>query len=113
MARRDAIVKRLSFVETLGSTGVICTDKTGTITTSEMTVREVWAAGRRYEVTGRKGSLRGSLRARGEAPDDDRVSVEWLLRCAVLCNNGIPPRIRTGTAPASAIRWTRRCWSSP
>jgi len=90
MARRNAIVKRLSSVETLGSTGVICTDKTGTITTSEMTVREVWAAGRRYEVTGRKGSLRGSLRA-VESPDDDRLSVDWLLRCGVLCNNGIPP----------------------
>ncbi len=91
MARRNAIVKRLSSVETLGSTGVICTDKTGTITSSEMTVREVWAAGRRYEVTGRGGSLRGSFRAAAEVSDDDRVSVEWLLRCAVLCNNGIPP----------------------
>lgn len=90
MARRNAIVKRLSSVETLGSTTVICTDKTGTITSAEMTVRELWASGRRYEVTGRGGSLRGSIRPAGGG-DDNREAVTELLRCAVLCNNGIPP----------------------
>ncbi len=92
MAKRNAIVKRLSSVETLGSTGVICTDKTGTITSSEMTVREVWAAGHRYEVTGRGGSLRGSIRPAGDIDDAGHESVARLLRCAVLCNNGIPPQ---------------------
>jgi magnesium-transporting ATPase (P-type) len=91
MAGRNAIVKRLSSVETLGSTGVICTDKTGTITSSEMTVREVWAAGRRYTVTGRESSLRGSLKAANPVGDSDPESLTRLLRCAVLCNNGIPP----------------------
>jgi potassium/sodium efflux P-type ATPase len=52
MARRHALIKRLSAVETLGCTTVICTDKTGTLTQNEMTVRELWAGGRRLTVTG-------------------------------------------------------------
>jgi P-type Ca2+ transporter type 2C len=52
MARRNAIVKRLPSVETLGSTDVICTDKTGTLTRNEMTARLLWRAGQRHEVTG-------------------------------------------------------------
>jgi P-type Ca2+ transporter type 2C len=52
MARRGAIIRKLAAVETLGAATVICTDKTGTLTRNEMTVREVYAGGARYSVTG-------------------------------------------------------------
>src|SRR3990172_7980781 len=52
LARRNALVKRLSAVETMGSVTTICTDKTGTLTANEMTVREIWIEGRSIHVTG-------------------------------------------------------------
>ncbi len=90
MSRRNALVKRLSSVEALGSTDVICADKTGTITINEMTVREILVADARFHVTGLGFSLRGSvLNDNGDA--DISADLHELLRCAVLCNHGIPP----------------------
>ncbi|MDZ4278552.1 MAG: cation-transporting P-type ATPase, partial [Dehalococcoidia bacterium] len=90
MGRHNAIVKRLSSVEALGCTSVICTDKTGTITMNEMTAREVWAGDACFSVTGRGYSLRGRLsNERGAA---GQSALTGLLRAAVLCNNGVPPR---------------------
>jgi len=92
MGRRNAIIKRLSSVEALGSTNVICTDKTGTITINEMTARQLWAGDAHYTVTGRGYRLRGGVRAVGaQAAESDGPALTWLLRCGVLCNNGIPP----------------------
>jgi magnesium-transporting ATPase (P-type) len=92
MGRRNAIIKRLSSVEALGSTNVICTDKTGTITINEMTARQIWAGDAHYTVTGRGYRLRGGVRAVGaQAAESDGPALTWLLRCGALCNNGIPP----------------------
>src|SRR5579872_890458 len=79
MARRNALIKRLAAVEALGSTTVICTDKTGTLTKAEMTVQQVYASGRLHAVTGT-----------GYAPDgevEDADAVAGLLRAGALCSD--------------------------
>ena len=72
MARRHALVRRLPAVETLGSTTVVCTDKTRTLTSGEMTVVRVWAAGREFDLLGEPASA-----------DEDLARV---LRTAVLAS---------------------------
>ncbi len=68
MARRNALVRRLPAVETLGCAQVICTDKTGTLTQNAMTARKLWVAGMRYEVDGDPRRLDGGIR-----PADDNA----------------------------------------
>jgi magnesium-transporting ATPase (P-type) len=94
MAGRNALIKRLSAVETLGCTSVICTDKTGTLTQNAMTVREIWLAGRRLSVTGNGYSPEGEIQEGGRpvaAPEGS--DLRSLLVSAGLCTNGrlLPP----------------------
>ncbi len=85
MARRHALVKKLLAVEALGSTTVICTDKTGTLTKAEMTVTQVWAAGRLHPVSGVGYEPVGDVTDAGPARP--------ALRAAALCSNArlLPP----------------------
>ena len=69
MSRRRALVRRLPAVETLGSTNVICTDKTGTLTVGEMTVRALYVAGRTFDVTGEGYGPHGEILFEGKALD--------------------------------------------
>ena len=96
LAKKHSIMKKLSSVETLGSTTVICTDKTGTLTQNEMTVREIWVNGLNIEVGGSGYEPVGEFIFNGQKLRQDEVdkSLNLLFKTASLANNAklLPPK---------------------
>jgi len=88
MSKQNVLVKRLSAVQTLGSTTVICTDKTGTITKGEMTVKEMWMPALQVEVSGIGYEPVGEFLAEGRTlRKDENERLDKLIEAGALCNN--------------------------
>ena len=85
-AKRNAIVRRLSSAESLGAVTVICSDKTGTITKGEMTVRQIYVDGKLFEVTGVGYEPKGEFR-QGEDKAKPEGDLELILKIGALCSN--------------------------
>jgi Ca2+-transporting ATPase len=96
MADRNALVSNLASVETLGSTSIICTDKTGTLTENEMTVTEFALADGTVEVSGTGLQTEGSFQAGSGAVDPESAVLQSALEVGVLCNNATLSRTEAG-----------------
>ncbi|HTW92340.1 MAG TPA: HAD-IC family P-type ATPase [bacterium] len=96
MAKRHALIKKLSSVETLGCTSVICTDKTGTLTTNQISVSRIWLNGKVIEVCGTSCEPGADFRHEEESTDAGAFTadgMDLILRTGVLCSTAkfVPP----------------------
>jgi len=90
LAKRNAIIRKLAAAETLGAVTVICSDKTGTLTKGEMTVRRVYADNKIFEVTGVGYEPKGEFLYRGEKVNvEENEILASLLKIGALCNNAL------------------------
>jgi Ca2+-transporting ATPase len=88
MAKRNAIIRKLQAVDTLGSATAICTDKTGTLTTNQMTVQKIFVDNRMVKVTGVGYAPEGRFEIEGNIVDTTKdEALSLLLQIAALCND--------------------------
>ena len=84
MLKQNALMRRLSTVQDLGSIDVICTDKTGTLTENVMTVTKIYFDGNHIDVTGKGFDKKGEFKSKGKI---NKSKIDLFLKCATLCND--------------------------
>ncbi len=135
MARKNAIIRRLNSVETLGTTTVICSDKTGTITKNEMTVRQIQTLTHCYNITGEGFTPVGIFTSNGVQLEPlKEPQLDLILKAGMLCNDssivsdeevgpyiiGDPTEgamlvaaVKAGLVPEDVENMYRRIWEVP
>lgn len=135
MARKNAIIRRLNSVETLGTTTVICSDKTGTITKNEMTVRQIQTPNKSFNVTGEGFTPVGKFISNSEEIEPlKEPQLDLILKAGLLCNDssivsneevgpyiiGDPTEgamlvaaVKAGLIPEDVENMHRRIWEAP
>ena len=110
MVKRNALIRRLAAVETLGSTSVICSDKTGTLTRDEMTVRRIYCAGELYSVSGAGYVPEGTFSIDGGAAVTPAPELSQLLAAAALASDTRLVHDAAGGWESRGIRRKGRWW---
>lgn len=120
MVRRRALLRRLQAAEALGAATVICTDKTGTLTCNEMTVRRIWLPTGELEVTGTGYDPAGHFEQGGEKIDYRcRPDLLALLQTGLVCNHAVVYRDEAGWHPrgepteAALVVAAYKAWLTP